>query len=82
MWVFQQLSRGSILYCPAGIHHEHSVTVDDGVQSVSDGNDSAVLELLTHCLLNERVCLHVHIGSSFIQYQNLQSTSCIMHDCD
>ena len=36
--------------------HQYAVTVYDCVQSVCDGEDSALLELLPNGLLNELIC--------------------------
>ena len=46
---------------------------------VSNGNYCAVLELLPHCLLDEGICLHIHVCSGFIQYQYLQHSQQNQH---
>lgn len=44
------------------------VVVNDGVKAVSDGQDGAVGELLAHRLLDQGVCLHIHVGGRFVQH--------------
>ena len=43
-------------YQVSGIHHHHSITVDDGVDSVSDGEDRAVREFLSKGRLDQLIC--------------------------
>lgn len=44
VWVFHEHFWGVILKLLAFSEHEHFVALDDGLKSMSDGKDSAVLE--------------------------------------
>lgn len=46
------------------------VTVHDGVQPVSDGDDRALGELLSDGRLNEAIRLEIHCSRGFIQDQD------------
>ena len=47
-----------------------------GSTPVGDGDNGAVLELLPHSLLDQRISLHIHIGCRLIQNQNLHNVAC------
>ena len=48
--------------------------IDDGVESVCDGEDSAVCKLCSDGLLNEVISLQVHGSCGLIQHQDLGLT--------
>ncbi len=66
-----------------GTHDRNSrVIVYDGVESVSNGEDSAVCKLCSYGLLNEVISLQVHGSCGLVQYQDLGLTeerSCQTH---
>lgn len=77
--LLEQFIRNIVLFCVAVLHHEHHVRIHDGVQTVSDGQHSAVSELLTNGFLNERVCILIDVRCRFVQQQNFivpQNGSC------
>ena len=43
------------------------VIIHDGVESVCDGEDGTVAELLPYCLLEEVICLKVNGSRRFVQ---------------
>jgi len=54
----------------ATVHDHYVGTVDDGVDPVGDGEDSGVLEVLVHHLLDAFFRLDVDVGSGLIQHDN------------
>ena len=50
--------------------HKSPVIIENGVESVSNGEHSAALELSPDGLLDMIVCGHVHGRRSFVQHQN------------
>lgn len=60
----QNTSTGSLDRHTPGVVH-------DGVEAVSDGQDSAVLKLCADCGLDQRVCLQVHSCCGLVQNQDL-----------
>lgn len=67
----QQLMRGADLHNLPLVHHDDLVVVGDRVQPVRDGDHSGLLEFGLDAGLDEVVRLHVHIGSGFVQDQEL-----------
>ena len=64
-------------------HHTHSlVIIQDGVQSVGNGEHSARGKLRADGLLNEVIGLHVHCCCCLVQYKDLglpQQSTCQTH---
>ena len=56
------------------VHRHSQVIVHDCVESVSDGDDSAVGKLGADGLLDEVVSLQVHSSGGFIKHQDLGLT--------
>ena len=52
------------------IQDQDLVIVDDGVETVSDGEDSAVSELSLNCVLDQMICLHINTCCCFIKQEN------------
>ena len=61
----------SDLYNPPFLHHTNSVTGEDGVQPVGDGDHGAGGELALHEAGHLLVRHHVHGGGRFVQDQQL-----------
>ena len=53
------------------LHDEYAVVVGDGLQSVGYRDDSCLLEIFLYHFLDEIVSVHVHVGSGFVQNQNV-----------
>ena len=53
------------------VGHYSRVIVEDGVEAVCDGDDSAVGKLGADCLLDEVISLQVDSSRSLVQYQDL-----------
>lgn len=66
-----QLIRFSHFGDPSSVHHDDFVVVCDRIESMGNGDDGRVLELGLQHVLNQLVCLHVHVGSGFVQHQEL-----------
>ena len=56
--VFQDLSEGE---------DQNSVTLDDGVQAMRDGDHGRVSEFLRDKSLDRLFCHHIYVGCGFIQ---------------
>ena len=73
--MLQQPVRRVILDNLTLIQNHDSVIVDDGVESVSNGNHSAVSKLSSDDALYEVVSFKVNIGSDLIKQQDFASAS-------
>lgn len=63
------------LYLPV-FHDQDTVTVEDCVEPVGNGQHSAVFEGIFDGVLNKSVSLRVHGGSGFIQENDLLGKEC------
>lgn len=57
------------LYEVPVLHDENAIRVNDGSETVCHYKDSAVLEALSECLLDEVISFEVNIGCGFVEYQ-------------
>ena len=64
------------------IQNQDLVIVDDGVETVSDGDDSAVSELCLNDVLDQLISLNINTCTHFIQQQNPapEITSLVLQD--
>lgn len=58
------------LHDPSPVHDDDFVTLQYGIESMSDGQYSAVFELVSDGLLDQSIGGFVHIGRRLIQNQN------------
>ena len=72
-FLFAQQFHGMIKFADGAlVEDEHSVVVEDGVETMSDGEDGDVDERLSNRLLNHGICLQIHRCRGFIQHHHLR----------
>jgi hypothetical protein len=49
------------------VHHSNAIAIHNRVQSMCNGDDSAVCKLRADCVLNQGVRVIVNIGSGLVQ---------------
>lgn len=64
--ILEQFLRVIVFFEHAALEDQDSVGVDDCVQSMSDGDDCAVLEGFVHCLVDDRFGPHVDVCSCLV----------------
>ena len=53
------------------VQHHHSIVVQDGVETMGNGQDRASCELGAYCRLDELVRVVVDRGGGFVEYENV-----------
>ena len=59
---------GNSIACSVGLWSISPVIVHDGIESMSNSDDSAVTELTPNGFLNEVISFQVHSSCGFIQH--------------
>jgi hypothetical protein len=54
-------------------HHANFIIVNDGVQTMCDGEDCLVLKLFAYELLDTTISVNINARSRFIHQQNLRT---------
>ncbi len=72
IWILKENIGVTVFEGSAAGHDDDPVWPEDRVDSVSDGDDGAVVQRRSQDLLNQPVRLEVHVGSRFVHADNLE----------